>query len=66
MDAITTLLIRAAICGVLGSLFGVFMALFGKHNEERLRVGNASGIGFLVGASIGALIGIFESMLGRL
>lgn len=52
--------------GVVASLIGVLVALFGKSNEERLRVGNASGIGFLIGASIGALVGIFESLIGRL
>ena len=64
-DVLTIFLLSAG-CGVAASLLGVLVAVFGKSNSESLRVGNASGIGFLVGASIGALMGIFETMMGRL
>ena len=51
---------------MVASFIGVLVALFGRSNDERLRVGNASGVGFLVGAAIGALAGIFETLIGRL
>ncbi len=66
MDALMKLFLLSAVCGLAGSIFGILVARFGTSDDDRLRVGNASGIGFLVGASIGALIGIFESMIGRL
>ncbi len=47
------------------SLIGVLVAAFGKSNDEPLCVGNASGIGFLVGVSIGVLIGVFEALISR-
>lgn len=47
------------------SLIGVLVAAFRKANDEPLCVGNASGIGFLVGVSIRVLIGVFETLLGR-
>jgi hypothetical protein len=66
MNDLLRILILSAGCGIVASLLGALVAAFGKSNSESLRVGNASGIGFLVGASIGAMVGIFESMLGRL
>ncbi len=48
--------------GVIGTLLGFLIAMFGAK-DERIRVENATGIGFLVGASIGALIGVFATML---
>ena len=47
------------------SLIGVLVAAFRKANDEPLCVGNASGIGFLVGVSIGVLIGVFETLISR-
>lgn len=61
-----TIFLLSGGCGLAASLIGALVAVFGKSNAEAMRVGNASGIGFLVGASIGALIGIFETMMGRL
>lgn len=66
MNDLLRILLLSGACGVVASLLAALVAAFGKSNSETLRVGNASGIGFLVGASIGALIGIFESMIGRL
>jgi hypothetical protein len=66
MNSFVSVLLWSGLCGVVASVVGAVVAVFGKRNEERLKVGNASGIGFLVGASVGALIGIFESFLGRL
>lgn len=66
MNNFVNVLICAGIFGIVASLIGVLVAVFGRRNEKRLQIGNASGIGFLVGASIGALVGIFQSMLGRL
>ncbi len=60
---VLTILLLSAGCGVAASLIGALVAAFGKSNADDLRVGNASGIGFLIGASIGALIGIFQSMI---
>jgi len=66
MNDLLNILLLSGGSGVIASLIGALVAVFGKSNEERLQVGNASGIGFLVGASIGALVGIFESLIGRL
>ena len=66
MDALLQIFLFAAAFGVVGSILGVLVARFGKDNDERLQVSNASGIGFLIGASLGALVGIFESLLDRL
>ena len=66
MDVPTKLFLVTAGCGLVGSLIGVVVALFGRRNAERMQVGNASGIGFLVGASVGAIYGIFGSLAGRL
>ena len=50
--------------GIVGSIIG---AVYGyRSGDERLRVGNSSGIGFLLGASIGATVAVFQSMAGRL
>ena len=50
--------------GLLGSLLGLIYALFGRGGRP-LRVEIATGVGFLVGASLGMLYGIMQSMLGR-
>ena len=64
-SGLVTLLMVAGAGGLTGSLVGLFVALFARRGSQ-LRVETATGIGFLVGASIGALVGIFEAMLGRL
>lgn len=58
------MLMIAGVGGLIGSLLGFLVAVFGTK-DERIRVENATGIGFLVGASIGALIGVFATMLDR-
>ena len=58
-------LMVAGASGMIGSIAGFFLAVFGKGNAS-LRVENTTGIGFLVGASIGTLIGIFSLMLDRI
>jgi hypothetical protein len=45
---------------LVGALYGYF------SGDERLRVGNSAGIGFLIGAVIGATIAVFRSMVGRI
>ena len=65
MDSLKTIFLLSGSFGVVGSILGALVARFGKNNDERLRVGNASGVGFLIGASMGALAGIFESMIDR-
>jgi hypothetical protein len=45
---------------IVGAVYGYF------SGDQRLRVGNSSGIGFLIGAAIGATIAVFQSMLGRI
>lgn len=65
MDDLLKLFLYAGGFGLVGSVAGVFVALFGKQNESRLRVANASGIGFLAGASLGGLIGIFQTLMNQ-
>ena len=64
-DPLARLLILAAVCGVGGSLLGLLYSLFGK-GEDRPRVEITTGVGFLIGASLGALFGIFAIMAGKL
>ena len=64
-DALLTIFMFGGGGGVLGSLLGLLYSLVGKPGET-LRVGNSTGLGFLLGASIGTVAGIFESMLHRL
>lgn len=65
MDDLLKLFLFTGGLGIVGSLIGVMVAMFGKQNESRLRVSNASGIGFLAGASLGAVIGIFQSLMNQ-
>ena len=64
-DAVYTIFMFGFGGGLLGSLLGLLYSLFGDAGKS-LRVGNSTGLGFLFGASIGTVIGIFESMLDRL
>jgi ABC-type Mn2+/Zn2+ transport system permease subunit len=50
--------------GVAGSLLAVVIGYFSR--DERLRVETSAGIGFLVGAAIGATISVFASLSGKL
>jgi hypothetical protein len=52
-------------CGVVGSLLGLAYAVLGRGGKQ-LRVEIATGIGFLIGGAIGAMVGIYMSMLARL
>ena len=58
------MLMIAGASGLVGSLIGFLVAIFGAKDEQ-IRVENATGIGFLVGASIGALFAIFATMLDQ-
>lgn len=51
------------VAGVIGSLLAGITGWLSK--DERLRLGNSMGIGFLVGAGIGATIAVFASLTGR-
>lgn len=64
-SSLVTVLLAAGACGLVGSLIGLLVALFARRGTP-LRAETATGIGFLVGASIGVLVGIFQTMLGRL
>lgn len=64
-DALLIIFMIGGAGGVLGSLLGLLYSLIGNPGQD-LRVGNSMGLGFLLGASIGTVIGIFESMLDRL
>ena len=66
MDDLLKVFLLSVGFGIVASLFGLVVVAIGKRNDERLQVGNATGIGFLVGASIGALVGIFTTLAGRL
>ena len=66
MDDLLKVFFMAIGFGIVASLIGALVAIFGKSNDDRLQVGNASGVGFLVGSSVGAFIGIFETIIGRL
>ena len=62
-SSLLNLLVIGGAWGVVGSLVGLVTALFSR--DKRLTVGTAAGVGFLVGASLGALFGIFYAMLER-
>ena len=50
--------------GILGSAVGGVIGYM--SGDTRLRLANSLGVGFLVGASIGALVGMFEQLIGRI
>ena len=64
-DPLGKIFIYSVACGVICSLLGVALAHFGK-NEQHSRYEIAAAIGFVVGASMGALFGIFGIMADRL
>ncbi|MCP4192849.1 MAG: hypothetical protein GY768_19730 [Planctomycetaceae bacterium] len=65
MDAnLIKVLVIAGAGGLIGSLGGGLLAIFGKGNTN-MRVENTTAIGFLVGGALGALLGIFATMLDR-
>lgn len=66
MDNLLKIFLMAVGCGIGGSLLGILVAAFGKRNDDRLQMGNASGIGFLIGAGIGSFVGVFATLAGRL
>ena len=51
--------------GVIGSLIALLPLLFRKI-EKKPGYGTTAGIGFLVGASIGGLFGIFAVLLNQI
>jgi hypothetical protein len=63
-DPLAKLLLISGVCGVGGAILGFLHSVLSK-SEQRARVEIATGIGFLVGASLGALFGIFATMAGR-
>ena len=63
-DPLAKLLLIAGVCGVGGAILGFLYSVLGK-SDHRIRVEIATGVGFLVGASLGALFGIFAIMAGR-
>lgn len=65
MDPLAKLFLITGGFGVVGSLVALLPVFFGRNNEDRLSVGNATGVGFLIGASIGAIVGIFNSLMGQ-
>ena len=50
--------------GVAGSIIASIIVFFSR--DERLRLGNTTGVGFLIGAAIGASVGVFWSITSRL
>lgn len=51
--------------GALGSLLALIPALFNRRGQSA-KYGTAAGVGFLMGASIGGLFGMFAVLLGRI
>ena len=49
--------------GLVGMVIGGAIGYLSR--DSRLRLGNSMGVGFLVGASIGALMGMFGQLMGR-
>lgn len=62
---LATILISAFKYGVVGSLLFAFGRVLNRKKEGP-KLDQAAAIGFLVGASFGAFIGIFQSMTDRL
>ncbi len=50
--------------GTVGSLLAILPVLFGK-NKQNVGYGTTAGVGFLIGASLGGLFGIFAVLLGQ-
>ena len=50
--------------GVAGSAIAAIVVFFSR--DEKLRIGNTTGVGFLIGAAIGAAFGVFWSITARL
>ncbi len=50
--------------GTMGSLIALLPLIF-QRSEGRTGYGTTAGIGFLVGASLGGLFGIFAVLLGQ-
>jgi hypothetical protein len=50
--------------GVAGMVIGAIGSVFSR--DERLRLGNSMGVGFLIGAAIGTTVGVFLSITARL
>ncbi|MEM9659431.1 MAG: hypothetical protein AAF961_13820 [Planctomycetota bacterium] len=55
----------AFLCGVGGSIVGAVLNQLSR-GDTRLRLDYALAVGFLVGAAIGSVVGIFASMMSRL
>ncbi len=53
------------ICGSLGSLLAFIPVLLRKTDGVN-KYGTMAGVGFLVGASVGALYGIFAVLLNKI
>ena len=53
------------VSGAVGSLLALVPVLFRKQKGE-VRYGTTAGVGFLVGASIGGLFGIFAVLLNQI
>ena len=62
--ALATLMKVVIGSGIVGSAIGGAIGYLSR--DARLRLANSLGIGFLVGASIGALVGMFEHLIGRI
>ncbi len=64
-DSLFTILLLGGAGGALGSFAGLLYSRFGDPGES-MRAGNSMGVGCLIGAAFGTLVGIFETLLGRL
>ena len=65
LDPLSKLFLVSVGCGAVGSILGLLFSLFGRTSKDT-RAELTMGVGFLVGASMGALYGIFATMLDRL
>ena len=65
MESVLIKLFAMALCsGIVGSIIGGMVGYF--SGDPRLRLGNSTGIGFLIGAAIGATVAVFANLGGRL
>ena len=50
--------------GIAGSVLGGVVGFFSR--DQRLRLGNSMGVGFLIGTAIGTTVGVFLSITAKL
>ena len=59
------MILIVVLSGAAGSIFALLPILFGKK-DEKTGYGTTAGVGFLIGASLGGLFGIFAVLLNQI